>query len=262
MSGEVVAMPFRRSGDGEGERRFAEALRVAEALLFAAEAPLSAEEIGHLLPADCAVDEVLAELERRYAGRGVQLARLAGKWMFRTAPDLGHLLRRQSEEPRKLSRAALEVLAVIAYHQPVTRAEMEHLRGVSTGKGTLDVLLEAGFVKMRGRRRTPGRPVTYGTTEAFLVQFNLDRVSDLPGLEELAAQGLIDPALAAGLVSPRPSDAPALSAEEDPLEPDLFEIMREERLDAEAELDPLDPDEPDDGRASPAPKDRASDRDG
>ncbi len=226
----------------EAERRFAHGVRVAEALLFASDAPLAAEDIARMMPQGVVAEEVLGELERLYRSRGVNLLRIAGKWMFRTAPDLGHLLRKDSEEPRKLGRAALETLAIIAYHQPMTRAEIEELRGVSTNKGTLDTLLEAGFVRMRGRRRTPGRPVTFGTTETFLVQFGLDRVSDLPGLEEIAGAGLVDAPIPVGLGLPLPSDDAALRADEDPLEPDLFDTMTEERLAALADEAPLDPD--------------------
>jgi segregation and condensation protein B len=226
----------------EAERRFAHGVRVAEALLFASTEPLEPQAIARLMPHEVDVGAVLGELERLYRPRGVNLVRVAGKWMFRTAPDLGHLLKTESEEPKRLGRAALETLAIIAYHQPVTRAEIEDLRGVSLSKGTLDTLLEAGFVRLRGRRRTPGRPVTYGTTEGFLIQFGLDRVSDLPGLEEIAAAGIAEGEIPTGLGVPLPSDDPALRADEDPLEPDLFDIMAEERLAEIAAEAPLDPD--------------------
>jgi len=144
--------------------------------------------------------------------------RVAGKWAFRTADDLAFLLERQAVEQRRLSRAALETLAIIAYHQPVTRAEIEEIRGVSTSKGTLDVLLETGWIKLRGRRRAPGRPVTYGTTEAFLAHFGFDQISDLPGLNELKGAGLLDSTLPAGFSMPNPNDAPDLREDEDPLE--------------------------------------------
>jgi segregation and condensation protein B len=235
----------------EAERRFAHGVRVAEALLFAAPEPLDPEAIGRMMPQGVDVTAVLGELERLYRPRGVNLVRIAGKWMFRTAPDLGHLLKTETEEPRRLGRAALETLAIIAYHQPVTRAEIEELRSVSLSKGTLDTLLEAGFVRPRGRRRTPGRPVTYGTTEGFLIQFGLDRISDLPGLEEIAAAGLAQGQVPLGLGVPLPSDDPALRADEDPLEPDLFDIMAEERLAEAAGEAPLDPDGGE-GRASTA----------
>jgi len=235
----------------EAERRFAHGVRVAEALLFAAAEPLAAEDIARMMPQGVAVESVLGELERLYRPRGVNLMRLSGKWMLRTAPDLGYLLRKESDEARKLGRAALETLSIIAYHQPVTRAEIEALRGVSTHKGTLDTLLEAGFVRMRGRRRTPGRPVTFGTTETFLIQFGLDRISDLPGLEEIAASGLVEGQVPSGLGLPLPSDDAALREDEDALEPDLFDIMIDERLEEQANETPLDPegreDKPEDG---------------
>lgn len=227
----------------EAERRFAHGVRVAEALLFASDQPLAGEDIARMMPAGVEVEAVLGELERLYRPRGVNLIRAGGKWMFRTAPDLGYLLKRESDEPRKLGRAALETLAIIAYHQPVTRAEIEALRGVSTHKGTLDTLLEGGFIRLRGRRRTPGRPVTFGTTETFLIQFGLNRIGDLPGLEDLAGAGLVEDQLPAGLHFPLPTDDPALRGDEDPLEPDLFDVMAEERLNALAEEAPLDPDD-------------------
>lgn len=214
------------------------AVRIAEALLFAAKEPLSDEDIARVLPEGVSVAEVLMDLRRLYTGRGIELQRVAGKWSFRTASDLGYLLSETSEEPRKLTRAGLETLAIIAYHQPVTRAEIEDIRGVATHRGTLDMLLDAGWVRMRGRRRTPGRPITYGTTEAFLVHFNLDRLSDLPGLDEMKGAGLID-STNPGFIVPLPSDDPALQADEDALEPDLFEQMTEERLEGSEE--PLDP---------------------
>ncbi len=225
----------------ETERRFAHGVRVAEALLFATDQPLAAEDIARMIPSGVDIDAVLGELERLYRPRGVNLIRAGGKWMFRTAPDLGYLLRRDSDEPRKLGRAALETLAIIAYHQPVTRAEIEALRGVSTHKGALDALLQAGFIRLRGRRRSPGRPVTFGTTETFLIQFGLNRIDDLPGLEDLSRAGLVEGQVPAGLHFPLPSDDPALQGDEDPLEPDLFDVMTEERLDALAEEPPLDP---------------------
>jgi segregation and condensation protein B len=138
--------------------------------------------------------------------------------MFRTASDLAWLLARDREEKRKLSRAALETLAIVAYHQPVTRADIEEIRGVAVSKGALDVLMEAGWVRMRGRRKAPGRPITYGTTADFLVQFGLDTIADLPGLDELKGAGLFDGKLPAGYDLPHPNDAPALMVDEDPLE--------------------------------------------
>ncbi len=177
------------------------------------------------------VPALLAELQGVYAGRGVNLVKVAGKWAFRTADDLAFLLERQAIEQRRLSRAALETLAIIAYHQPVTRAEIEEIRGVSTSKGTLDVLLETGWIKLRGRRRAPGRPVTYGTTEQFLTHFGFDQIQDLPGLTELKGAGLLNSTLPPGFSMPNPSDAPDLREDEDPLEdePALEDAERMER---------------------------------
>ena len=166
--------------------------RVVEALLFAATEPLDRENLAARLPADCDIEGVVEQIRQRYAGRGVNLVNVAGRWCFRTAPDLAHLLRREIETTRRLSRAALETLAIIAYHQPITRAEVEEVRGVSLSRGTLDLLMEASWIRPRGRRRTPGRPVTYGTTEAFLEQFGLDTLDSLPGLDELKATGLLE----------------------------------------------------------------------
>ncbi|TCK28524.1 condensin subunit ScpB [Ancylobacter aquaticus] len=198
-------------------------LRLLEAMLFAAGEPLDESIIAARLPEGADVRALLTALSADYADRGFNLVRAAGKWMLRTAPDLGFLLARDKPEPRRLSRAALETLAIIAYHQPVTRAEIEEIRGVSTNKGTLDVLLAAGWVRLRGRRRSPGRPVTYGTTETFLVHYGLDAIQDLPGLDELRGTGLIDSRVTAGLTIPLPSDDPGLKDDEDPLEPE-FEL--------------------------------------
>ena len=171
------------------------------------------------LPEGIDLDAVMGRLQAEYAPRGVNLVRIAGKWTFRTATDLSWLMSRQSVEPKKLSRAAVETLAIIAYHQPVTRAEIEDIRGVSTSKGTLDVLLETGWIRPRGRRKAPGRPITFGTTEAFLAHFGLESIGDLPGLDELKGTGLLDGRLPAGFSIPAPSDEPALREDEDPLEP-------------------------------------------
>jgi segregation and condensation protein B len=154
--------------------------------------------------------------------RGVNLVQVAGKWCFRTAGDLSFLLSRQAVEQKRLSRAAMETLAIIAYHQPVTRAEIEEIRGVATSKGTLDLLLETGWIRMRGRRRAPGRPVTYGTTETFLTHFGLDSVGDLPGVDELKGAGLLDSRVPAGFSIPEPHAGDELTADEDPLEEDAF----------------------------------------
>ncbi|MDA5193319.1 SMC-Scp complex subunit ScpB [Govanella unica] len=169
-----------------------EYLRTVEALLFASAAPLSEHDLQSRLPEDVDAGALLQELQAHYAPRGVNLVEVGGKWLFRTAPDLAFLLRKEVEEPRKLSRAAVETLAIIAYQQPVTRAEIEDIRGVSLSKGTVDVLMEAGWVRPRGRRKVPGRPLMYGTTEDFLVHFGLETVKDLPGIEELRAAGLLD----------------------------------------------------------------------
>jgi len=194
-------------------------LRILEALLFASAEPLSVAQIAPYLGEGADAEALLAELAQRYASRGVNLVRRGDKWAFRTAEDLGFLLRREEEENRPLSRAALETLAIIAYHQPTTRAEIEEVRGVATGKGTLDLLMEAGWVRMRGRRRTPGRPVTYGTTDAFLDHFGLESLSDLPGLEELKGSGLLSNRLPPDMQIPLPFDGP-LRDDEDPLDPD------------------------------------------
>ena len=172
-------------------------LRAVEATLFAADTPIAVEEIArHVSFAaeqGAAVEAALETLAAHYAGRGIELVERGGCWLFQTAPDLAHLLRRKREDVRRLSRAATEALAIIAYHEPVSRAEIEAIRGVQTAKGTLDVLMEAGWVCVAGRREGPGRPTVYGTTPAFLAHFGLESRRDLPGIEELRAAGLLDP---------------------------------------------------------------------
>jgi segregation and condensation protein B len=205
-----------------------EHLRMLEALLFAAGEPLAAEALVHSLPQGANVAALLSELQQIYQGRGVNLVQVGGKWQFRTAADLAFLLRKEQPEQRRLSRAAIETLAIIAYHQPVTRAEIEDIRGVAVSKGTVDALMELGWVKIRGRKRTPGRPVTYGTTEAFLVQFGLESVSHLPGMDELKAAGFLDAAPPAGLDIPNPSDE--LAPDEDLYAADGAEEDGAERL--------------------------------
>jgi segregation and condensation protein B len=190
---------------------------MVEALLFAAAEPLSVADLADRLPADADVPAALAALALDYAGRGVELARVGDRWRFQTAPDLAHLMTREREEPRRLSRAAQETLAIIAYHQPVTRAEIEAIRGVQSSAGTLDVLLELELVRMRGRRRTPGRPVTWGTTETFLAHYGLSSLSDLPGAAEMKAAGLLSLELPPGFTVPDPSVA---APDEDPLDAD------------------------------------------
>ncbi|TAK50088.1 MAG: SMC-Scp complex subunit ScpB [Xanthobacteraceae bacterium] len=220
---------------GENIEARSEALRLLEAVLFAAAEPLDEPTLAKRLPEGTDVKTALAELQDDYALRGVNLVRIAGKWTFRTAKDLSWLMTRESVEPRKLSRAAIETLAIIAYHQPVTRTEIEDIRGVATSKGTLDVLLETGWIRPRGRRKTPGRPLTFGTTEGFLSQFGLEALGDLPGLEELKGAGLLDSRLPSGFNMPMPSDDPALREDEDPLEPGELEL---------ALVPPVPPEEP------------------
>ncbi|HWK35680.1 SMC-Scp complex subunit ScpB [Sphingomonas sp.] len=167
--------------------------RAVEAVLFAAEAPMTVADIRLHLGPDADVPGALADLATFYAGRGIELVERGGRWHFQTAADLAHLLRRDREESRKLSRAGIETLAIIAYHEPVSRAEIEAIRGVQISKGTLDVLMEAGWVRPAGRREVPGRPLTYATTSAFLSHFGLASRKDLPGLDDLRAAGLLDP---------------------------------------------------------------------
>jgi len=194
-----------------------EHLRMAEALLFAASEPLDEKALSTSLPEGADLGVILAELQRIYENRGVTLVRVAEKWQFRTAPDLAFLLRKEKPEQRKLSRAAIETLAIVAYHQPVTRAEIEDIRGVMLSKGTIDVLMEVGWVKIRGRKRTPGRPVTYGTTESFLVHFGLESVNHLPGVDELKAAGFLEALPPSGFDVPSPTDQ--LGPDEDPYDP-------------------------------------------
>lgn len=193
-------------------------LRILEALLFASTEPLRVSDLTPYFGEGVGIEALLGELQSQYAGRGVNLVRRGDGWAFRTAEDLGFLLRREEHDSRPLSRAALETLSIIAYHQPATRAEIEEVRGVATGKGTLDLLMEAGWVRMRGRRRTPGRPVTYGTTDAFLDHFGLEALTDLPGLDELKGSGLLSGRLPSDLQIPLPFDG-ALREDEDPLDP-------------------------------------------
>lgn len=184
----------------------AQLMRMAEALLFAAAEPLDIDSLAARLPEGTDVGAVIQDLQTLYEKRGVNLVRVANKWMFRTAEDLSFLMERSAVEQKKLSRAAMETLAIIAYHQPVTRAEIEEIRGVSVSKGTIDVLMETSWVRLRGRKRTPGRPVTYGTTEAFLVHFGLEAIGDLPGLDDLKAAGLLDGRLPPGFDIPIPTE--------------------------------------------------------
>ena len=194
----------------------AEVERIAEALVFASAEPVSEAFLAERLPRGTNVNAVMQRLVEIYAPRGVNLIRTGDRWAFRTAADLSFVIRNDSET-RKLSRAALEVLAIIAYHQPVTRAEIEEIRGVQTSKGTLDVLMEAGWVRFRGRRRTPGRPVTLGTTPDFLDHFGLEELRDLPGLEELKGAGLLSGRIPPGFAIPIPVNVDELSDDEDPI---------------------------------------------
>ena len=189
--------------------------REVEALLFAAAGPLSLADLAKRLVEGADVEGAIAALQARYAGRGVELACVAGRWRFQTAQDLAWLMTDERQEPRRLSKAAQETLAIIAYHQPVTRAEIEAVRGVQASRGTLDVLLELGLVRMRGRRRTPGRPITYGSTDAFLEHYGLASLGDLPGAAEMRAAGLLSLDLPADFAVPDPG---ALSPDEDPLD--------------------------------------------
>jgi segregation and condensation protein B len=208
----------RAEEKSEAEAR-PEHMRLLEALLFAASVPLDEKTLGSRLPEDVDLKAALYALQAEYSTRGVNLVRIAGKWTFRTAGDLSWLLTKEATVPKKLSRAAVETLAVIAYHQPVTRAEVEEIRGVVMSKGTFDVLMETGWIKPRGRRKVPGRPITYGTTEDFLSHFGLEELGSLPGLEELKGSGLLDNRLPPGFSVPMPSDDPTLQDDEDPLEP-------------------------------------------
>jgi segregation and condensation protein B len=188
--------------------------RAVEALLFAAAGPLSVQDLARRLPEGADVAAAIAALKTRYDGRGVELTEVAGRWRFQTAVDLAWLMTEERQEPRRLSKAAQEILAIIAYHQPVTRAEMEQIRGVQTSRGSLDVLLELGLVRMRGRRRSPGRPVTFGTTDAFLEHYGLVTLADLPGMAEMRAAGLLDLNMPSDFALPDPSRA---DEDEEPL---------------------------------------------
>ncbi len=228
--------PVARSGHGlpsnvaalpSADRR--ESLRIIEALLFAAGEPLDEAHLAQHLKSGTDVTALIDELRGLYASRGINLVRVAGKWAFRTAEDLSYLLEKHAVEERRLSKAALETLSIIAYHQPVTRAEIEEIRGVETSKGTIDILLETGWVRPRGRRRAPGKPLTYGTTEAFLEHFSLDNIKELPGLSDLKGAGLLDANLPPDFTVPSPTDVAKLMPDELPLED-------ENEADTQAEL--------------------------
>jgi len=231
IEASVVSLTARLKTSADGEAMEQE-MRLLEALLFAAVEPIDVETLRERMPDDADVGALLARLSREYAGRGVNLIRVANRWRFQTASDLEHHLVDIKEAPRKLSKAALETLAIIAYHQPVTRAEIEDVRGVAVSKGTIDVLMELGWIRLRGRRRTPGRPITYGTTENFLAHFNLETIKDLPGRDDLKAAGLLDPRLPKDFEMPEPIMPDDLTAGEVPLEeeedPEFFEDFLEE----------------------------------
>lgn len=224
--GSAAVVPFETDGDGLDMREdnpaarlhMAEAVRMAEAIVFASAEPVSQKQLAARLPDGIDVPAVMTELVDTYSKRGVNLVRVGDSWAFRTAGDLAFLMNRESVQQKKLSRAALEVLAIIAYHQPVTRAEIEEIRGVETSKGTLDTLLESEWVRMRGRRRTPGRPVTYGTTETFLDHFGLPELRDLPGLDELKGAGLLSSRMPSSFSVPQPpANANDMAEDEDEL---------------------------------------------
>ena len=221
------AVPTVEAGEDENRalRAMHEAERIAEALVFASAEPVSEKAIAEKLPEGTDVAAVMKRLAGFYGLRGVNLRRIEDHWAFRTADDLSFLIHRDQTEVRKLSRAALEVLAIIAYHQPVTRAEIEEIRGVATSRGTLDVLLESGWIKMRGRRRTPGRPVTYGTTLDFLDHFGMEELRDLPGLDELKGAGLLSSRIPSNFKVPVPPANDDLAEDEDPItQMDLEEL--------------------------------------
>jgi segregation and condensation protein B len=222
-TGEEAPMPASRDEQGavvtlhpHAER--SQHLRIIEAILFAAAAPVGLDKLREHLPEQVDVEGLLNDLAANYENRGVNLVQVAGKYMFRTSQDMSFVLRKDVQEQKRLSKAGLETLAIIAYHQPVTRAEIEDIRGVAISKGTLDTLLDIGWIKMRGRRKTPGRPVTYGTTEGFMQHFGLNDITDLPGLQELKAAGLLDANLPPGFDVPVPRAADELTADEDPLD--------------------------------------------
>ncbi len=224
-SGNVV--PFALEAQGEpapGSERgmsradLAENVRMAEAIVFASAEPVSERALAARLPEGVNIRALMEEVRRQYEHRGVNLVRVADAWAFRTAGDLAFLMSRDAVQQKKLSRAALEVLAIIAYHQPVTRAEIEEIRGVETSKGTIDTLMETGWIRMRGRRRTPGRPVTYGTTDTFLDHFGLEEIRDLPGMDELKGAGLLSARMPSNFAVPQPPADPDLFGDnEDPL---------------------------------------------
>lgn len=227
-------------------------LRIIEARLFASGEPLSEIELEAAVSDGADVHALLEELKTFYAGRGVNLIRVAGKWAFRTAEDLAFVLEKHTVEERRLSKAALETLSIIAYHQPVTRAEIEEVRGVSISRGTLDVLMEMSWIRPRGRRRAPGKPLTYGTTDTFLTHFGLAGLDELPGLAELKGAGMLDANLPPDFRVPKPQELAALMPDELPIEAfdedeDEHESDEDDEAQAELELDLEDDHDLDDG---------------
>lgn len=225
---EANVLPFPHLLEGvevDGNIDKLQMVRIVEAMIFASRDPVAERAIAARLPEGVDLSLLLADVQSAYASRGVNLVRVGDCWAFRTADDLSFLLQKEAVETRRLSKAALEVLAIIAYHQPVTRAEIEEVRGVVTSKGTLDVLMETGWVRMRGRRRTPGRPVTYGTTTEFLDHFGLEQIRDLPGMDELKGAGLLQSQVPATFSVPLPNDDDALHEDEDPFTLDDVEEL-------------------------------------
>lgn len=230
--GPPLADAMRRIEDAFGEESrprepSVDAIRAAEALLFAGGEPVTAKALSEKLGPQVDVAAVLMKLKADYAERGVQLVEAGGAWRFQSAPDLASLFAETRAQPRKLPKAAMETLAVIAYHQPVTRSEIEEIRGVSLSRGSMELLLEIGWIRPRGRRRTPGRPLTFGTTDAFLGQFGLASLDALPGKDDLKALGLLDPRAANQIEVPRPGEE--LASDEEPLGPgdDSAEFFRD-----------------------------------
>ena len=230
--GPPLADAMRRIEDAFGDEPrprgpSVDAIRAAEALLFAGGEPVTAKQLSEKLGPEVDVAAVLMKLKADYAERGVQLVEAGGAWRFQSAPDLASLFAETRAQPRKLPKAAMETLAVIAYHQPVTRSEIEDIRGVSLSRGSMELLMEIGWIRPRGRRRTPGRPLTFGTTEAFLSHFGLASLDALPGKDDLKALGLLDPRAANQIEVPRPGDE--LASDEEPLGPgdDSAEFFRD-----------------------------------
>ena len=220
--------------EGDKSIKMNEHIRIIEAIIFASNEPVSEKLLASLLPDGCDLKSLLQDVRELYISRGVNLVQVGSGWAFRTAHDLSFLMRRETVQQKKLSRAALEVLSIIAYHQPVTRAEIQEIRGVDTSKGTLDVLMESQWIKIRGRRKTPGRPVTYGTTDDFLDHFGIPEISDLPGMDELKGAGLLSGNIPKDFSIPSPVATDELMDDE--------EQIGEDELEEFGLLSPLDDD--------------------